>query len=118
MIDEDGESPRGMKMREALGSAAASLPPRTPSVKAVAGRRTPSCLRHHELEGSTSAYFPVTSSLFFFLLILIQDNYIVSYGENVRHLVGARADERVVELVVDHALQRHVSIIDDDVNRG
>jgi len=54
-----------------------------------------------------------------FLLFLwrILDNKIISDREDVRHRVGARADERVVELIVDHAFQCHLTIINDDVNR-
>ncbi len=40
-----------------------------------------------------------------------------SVTEDARNLVGACADECVIELIVDHSFQRHVPVIDDDMYR-
>jgi hypothetical protein len=71
-----------------------------------------------EMRGRQAVPLRDHTGLFFFLLRLVQNHQVVSHGKDVRHLVGAHADDRVIHLVVDHSLQRHVAVIHDDVNRG
>src|SRR5690348_9956942 len=56
------------------------------------------------------------STRLLFLLAWIQDPEVVRHREDVRNFVRARADQRVVELVVDHAFQGDVPIVDNDMD--
>ena len=61
---------------------------------------------------------PVSPGLPLSRCCLASDLKFVFHGENPRHLVGRHFRHGVVSLIVNEALQGHVSVINDDVNRA